>query len=59
VPSSFAGMPVTNIGDFAFGCKVATEIILPEDLRSIGPNVFYNCTNLKCIDLPESLTFSK
>jgi hypothetical protein len=56
VPTSFAGIPVTNIGDFAFGYSAVTEIILPEGLRSIGTNAFFDCTNLNGIDLPETLT---
>jgi hypothetical protein len=56
VPATFAGIPITNIGDFAFGNIAVTEIVLPEGIHSIGKDAFYNCTYLNGIDLPESLT---
>jgi hypothetical protein len=39
---------VTSIGDYAFyKCTSLTSIILPQSIKSVSYNTFYNCNNLK------------
>ena len=38
------------------GCSSLEEVILPENLSSIGEEVFWSCTSLKTINLPETVT---
>ena len=47
IPSSYKGLPVTSIGDYAFfECFGLTSIIIPDSVTSIGVEAFYNCSNL-------------
>ena len=45
-----------KIGDFAFETTVITEIRLPDGVREIGSQAFYNCYYLNTVILPEGLT---
>lgn len=36
-------------------CTSLEEVILPRNLKTIPSNLFYGCTNLKQIDIPESV----
>lgn len=56
VPEKIEGYPVTEIGAYAFSermgdASVIEEIILPPTIRRIGRYAFYNCRNLKRIQL--------
>lgn len=56
IPETYEGLPVTSIGQFAFGhCTALTEIKLPASLTYIGQVAFYECTGLTGIALPASL----
>ena len=48
VPEQIAGLPVVQIGDYAFrGMDALEEIHLPDSLRYLGDHVFFNCLKLK------------
>lgn len=50
------GNKVTAIPDFLFwGCRGITDIILPENLESIGMSAFFGCTSLRAVTIPESV----
>ena len=52
LPSSHNGMTVSKIGDNAFnGCCFITSIVMPENIKIIGDNAFYNCNSLERINL--------
>ena len=43
-------------GVFRF-CHKLNEVIIPEQVKSIGPNAFYNCSSLQQVKLPEGLEY--
>lgn len=43
----------TEIPDFAFNASGLKQVILPENLSSIGSYAFSQCVNLSTIDIPE------
>ena len=48
IPSTYNGLPVTAIADFAFmGCYTVERITLPDSIKSIGFMSFAQCKNLK------------
>ena len=48
LPSTYAGLPVLEIGEKAFqGNKTITEVTIPSGITTIGKYAFQNCTNLK------------
>ena len=48
------GKNLNYIGSSAFeGCNGLQEVIIPENVKRIHHKAFYNCTNLKSIDLPK------
>lgn len=52
IPSTYDGLPVTNISDFAFmRCKLITSIYVPDSVTSIGKGAFALCYSLTCIDV--------
>ena len=56
VPSSFASIPVTAIGSFAFiKNENLKNIVLPDSLTSIESDAFTGCLNLEEVNLPQSL----
>lgn len=64
IPGEIEGVPVTEIGDSAFGklsyfsttgTYVFQTMILPDSIEKIGANAFYSCTKLKSINMPASL----
>lgn len=38
-----------------YGCSAMTELHLPQNLVTIGPNAFYQCSKLRKIEFPSSL----
>lgn len=46
---------VTVIGDYAFYCSDVEEVILPNNLKTIGEAAFCQCSKLKKINFPEKL----
>ncbi len=57
IPSKVDGMPVTQIGNYAFmNCTEVTSVTIPSSVKSLGQSVFYGCTNLTAVSLPEGLT---
>ncbi|HTR40189.1 MAG TPA: leucine-rich repeat domain-containing protein [Pseudomonadales bacterium] len=47
---------VSNIGNYAFGGCLFTNIIIPDSVTSIGQNAFLECTNLATVTIPHSVT---
>ncbi|MGN0292948.1 MAG: leucine-rich repeat domain-containing protein [Lachnospiraceae bacterium] len=57
VPGRIAGLPVVQIGDYAFqGMDGLCEAHLPESLQFLGDHVFFNCTGLKRLTAYDGLT---
>lgn len=47
---------VSEIFPRMFSYSDLTELVIPNNITSIGTDAFCNCTNLKSIELPEGLT---
>lgn len=48
VPETIAGLPVVQIGDYAFqGMEALEEAELPSSLEFLGDHVFFNCIHLE------------
>jgi len=57
IPSTYNGLPVSSIGDYAFDSHSGlTSITIPDSVSSIGDYAFSNCSNLTSITLPDSVT---
>jgi hypothetical protein len=66
IPGSINGLPVTSIGDFAFGGnrgqiaipdnKPVTSITIPNSVTSIGKGAFNGCFRLTNAVIPNSVT---
>jgi hypothetical protein len=57
IPSTTNGLPVANIGGFAFyGCTNLTSITMGTNLVSIGQAAFYGCSSLTSVTIPDSIT---
>ena len=57
IPSTYNGLPVTNIGDSAFyECNQIISIDIPDSVTSIGRLAFWSCTYLTNIKIPDSVT---
>ncbi|MBQ5334421.1 MAG: leucine-rich repeat protein [Oscillospiraceae bacterium] len=57
IPSTIDGLPVTEIGIYAFQTCEFTSVTLPDTLKVIGKYSFGFCKNLTSITLPDSLEF--
>ena len=56
IPATVAGLPVTEISDYAFQGTIWTpEIIIPDTVTRIGTGAFMGCQDLEKITLPASL----
>ena len=57
IPSTYNGLPVTSIGDFAFQfCSSLTSVTIPNSVTSIGNYAFESCSSLTSITIPDSVT---
>ena len=57
VPEQLAGLPVTQIGDYAFrGMEELCEAELPPSVEFLGDHVFFNCVHLRKLTLYDTLT---
>ena len=54
VPATYKGLPVTEVGGFAFSDLNAQKIVLPESVQRIGSQAFSRCT-AKEIVLPQKM----
>lgn len=56
IPDTVSGQPVTALSDKCFwNCADLEEIILPDNLISIGERAFEGCVSLRGIKLPEQV----
>lgn len=55
IPQKIKGKAVVGIGEEAFAKMTFKKVILPESLRYIGDDAFYECEQLTVVNLPESL----
>ena len=56
VPATLDGYPVIAIGERAFEGKQITAIALPEGIESVEWFAFYDCSSLRDVTLPRSIT---
>lgn len=58
IPSSYNGMPVTDIGAGAFeGNTDITSVYIPFGINTINENAFKGCTNIKYVYIPDTYLF--
>lgn len=57
IPQSWNGIPITEIGDYAFSECAITDIVLPEGLRRVEENAFYK-NEITTITLPSTLAYA-
>lgn len=53
----YRGKPVTEIANSAFRASKVKNIVVGNNVRSIGDEAFYNCPDLENIVIPESVTY--
>ncbi len=56
IPEEHKGVPVKNIGDYAFKECTATSITMPDNITTIEEGAFYWCRGLTDIKIPDSVT---
>jgi len=56
IPSEINGQPVLNLGSSLFADSDITSVTIPEGVKSIGWQCFYNCNKLTTVNLPTTLT---
>lgn len=56
IPDTYLGYKITKIRDYAFRNSNLESIVLGEFIEEIGEGAFLNCTSLKYIKLPTSLS---
>jgi hypothetical protein len=58
IPSTYNGLPVTAIGNTAFGsCASLTSITIPSSVTEIQEQAFANCISLTSITIPNSVVY--
>lgn len=56
VPSELGGVPVTEIGFYAFEAQYdITEVTLPDTITLIGEGAFMDCSSLESVNIPENV----
>jgi hypothetical protein len=55
IPSTINGLPVTDIGEAAFGLKNITSVVIPSTVTNIDQNAFDGCGDLTNVVFPNSL----
>lgn len=53
----YRGKPVTEIANSAFRASKVKNIVVGNNVRSIGDEAFYNCPDLESIVIPQSVTY--
>ena len=56
IPHTYKNLPVTSIGDYAFGGAWLTCITIPDSVTSIGYAAFACCWSLQNVTIPNSVT---
>ncbi|NLE55789.1 MAG: leucine-rich repeat protein, partial [Lentisphaerae bacterium] len=56
IPTTLGGLPVTAIGDYAFGGLTLQTLFIPPSVTVIGDYVFSGCSGLDEIVIPASVT---
>ena len=56
IPPEIDGLPVTRIGDWAFGSDSLTSVTIPDGVTSIGEGAFSSCADLTSLTIPDSVT---
>ena len=57
IPSSFSGIPVKEIGPWAFSyCSKITSVTIPYGVIVISKGAFGGCTGLQSVTIPDSVT---
>ena len=55
IPSTITGLPVTDIGSYAFEYSSLTSVTMGTNLLRIGEAAFYGCANLGSVTIPNSV----
>ena len=56
IPATFEGLPVTEIAAYAFADNAAIEeMIIPQNITTIGIGAFKNCTSLKSVTIEKGV----
>src|SRR5262245_65587472 len=56
IPATINGLPVTDIGDYAFQNKASlASVTIPGTVTSIGAQSFFGCTSLTNVMIPGSV----
>lgn len=56
ITNRIPNLPVTSVGDWAFGFCISTNIAIPESVTRIGDGAFYSCQSLTGLTIPDSVT---
>ncbi len=57
IPSTIIGLPVVDIGDYAFYyCSLLTDVTIPDSVTRIGNNAFGGCPRLNCVKIGNRVT---
>ena len=56
IPALYNGLPVTNIGEYAFeNCKDITAVTIENGVAVIGSGAFTGCASVVSVSIPESV----
>ena len=55
IPSTITGLPVTDIGSYAFEYSSLTSVTMGTNLLRIGEAAFYGCASLGSVTIPNSV----
>ncbi|MDA7559718.1 leucine-rich repeat domain-containing protein [bacterium] len=56
IPEKIGVVPVTSIGQSAFGYSKIISVTIPDSVTSIGVGAFMNCESLASVNIPDSVT---